>query len=541
MIRTASSVLCCLLLSSCSARAADLLPPDTSIPEAIDTYIDAKLGTSAQAAVAEASPGTILRRITLDLAGRIPTTAEYDWYLQLPEAQRRVQLVDRLMSMPDFDLHLRNCLDELLLPNKPYDAEFRDYLLWAVQQNRPWHEIFRDVMVARNDGPEKGAAQFLKSRVRQLDDMTNDTAVLFFGVNISCAKCHDHPLVTDWKQDHFYGMQAFFNRTFATKKQILTEKPFGEVLFKTTEGEEKPATFMFLTGATVEDRTPSFSEEDRKQLEQQMRKLEKEDNPGYILFPSFSPRQELVELAKKDDQQQFLAKNLANRTWARLLGTGIVDPPDQMHSGNAPSHPELLDWLARDIVNHDYDLRRIIRGIVLSDTYARTSEWTSAEQPPAATDFALAATRPLTPRQLSASLLIAASNPEQWAAMDSPEAWAKQRQNLENQAEGWSRLFEQPGENFQVAVDEALFFSNNDRIQNDLLRDSGDRLISVLKSASDEDVTELLWKTVLNRTATSEEKQTVVEWLGREQAERLENVRSLTWALLAGPEIRFNH
>lgn len=541
MHRTVSHVLCFLLLTVVSTNAAELLPSDMSIPDAIDTYISAKLAESGQTAVAEAAPSTMLRRMTLDLAGRIPTAAEYDWYLQLPEADRRLRLVDRLMSLPDFDLHLRNCMDEMLLPNKPYDAEFRSYLLWAVQQNRPWHEIFRDVMVARIEGPEKGAAQFLKSRVRQLDDMTNDTAVLFFGVNISCAKCHDHPLVTDWKQDHFYGMQAFFNRTFATKKQILTEKPFGDVLFKTTEGEEKQAAFMFLTGATVKDQTPGFSEADRKQLEEQMRKLEREDNPGYILFPSFSPRQELVELAQKDDQEQFLAKNLANRTWARLLGTGIVDPPDQMHSGNAPSHPDLFSWLARDIVNHDYDVRRIIRGIVLSNTYARTSEWISADHPPAATHFAVAATRPLTPRQLSASLLIAASNPPLWSGMDSPEALAKTRQNLENQAEGWSRLFEQPGENFQIAVDEALFFSNNDRIQNDLLRDSGDRLISVLKTVSDEEAIQLLWKNVLSRAPAEEERETALSWLSREQAERVENIRSMTWALLAGPEFRFNH
>ncbi|MCA9050669.1 MAG: DUF1553 domain-containing protein, partial [Planctomycetaceae bacterium] len=506
----------CLLLLACfgiasgNAFAGESPSPgaDTDVATAIDGFIDGQLSSAGITPAPPAEWYNLLRRTTLDLAGRIPTRTEYDWYPQLPEETRRAELVDRLMAMPDCDLHLRNCLDELLLANKPYDGEFREYLLWAVQQQRPWHLIFRDILLARDtEGPEKGAAQFLKSRARELDDLTNDTAVLFFGVNISCAKCHDHPLVADWKQDHFYGMQAFFSRTFATRKQILTEKPFGEVKFKTTAGEEKPASFMFLTGDVVEDRTPDFPEDERKQLEEQFRKLERDENAGYIVYPTFSPRRELADIAVKDDKEQFLAKNIVNRTWARLMGIGIVDPPDQMHSGNPPSHPELLQWLARDLTAHNYDLKRLIRGIVLSNAYARTSEWSSEAEAPAATTFAVAASRPLTPRQLATSLLVAVRQPEQWPAVDAVEEWERVRRDLENQSDGWSRSFEQPTPGFQVAVDEALFFSNNDRIQNDLLRDSGDRLIHHLKTLNDADTVQQLWVSVLNRTPADDEQQ----------------------------------
>ena len=90
------------------------------------------------------------------------------------------------MLLSDFDFHLRNSLDELLLPDRPNDGEFRDYLLTAVRERRPWSRMFREMLLAAPaEGPDKGAAQFVKTRVRELDDLTNDTAVLFFGVNIS--------------------------------------------------------------------------------------------------------------------------------------------------------------------------------------------------------------------------------------------------------------------------------------------------------------------------------------------------------------------
>jgi hypothetical protein len=372
--------------------------------------------------------------------------------------------------------------------------------------------------------------------------MTNDTALLFFGVNVSCAKCHDHPLVDAWKQDHFYGMQSFFSRTFATRKNVVTERPFGELKFKTTAGDEKSAAFMFLSGKTAEDKTPGFSDDERKQLDEQLRKMQQDENAGYVLFPDFSPRRVLVDLATSDEEERFLAKNIVNRTWQRLMGLGLVDPPDQLHEANPPSHPELLQWLTRDLVAHEYDLRRLIRGIVLSSAYARSSQWTLEDTPPPQSTYAVAATRPLTPRQFAASLWVAARNPDHWPAADEPDRWFGLRQELENHAGGWAGEFEQPGENFQIAVDEALFFSNSQRVQNELLGDGGDRIVGVLKAVESEDeVAERLWVNVLSRFPTDEERQSAITWLRRDGADRSASIRSLAWALLAGPEARFNH
>ncbi|MCX7400656.1 MAG: DUF1553 domain-containing protein [Planctomycetales bacterium] len=536
---------CAVVFVGETANAAeDLLPQETEIVTAINHYVSAHLAKNGVNPVAPADDATLLRRTMLDLAGRIPHALERDWFLSLPEADRRRMLVDRLMQSPDFDFHHRNWLDESLLPNQPYNDEFRNYLLTAVQGRHSWDTIFRELMKAGvAEGPEKGAAQFLKSRVRELDDLTNDTAILFFGVNISCAKCHDHPLVTDWKQDHFYGMQAFFQRTYQTRKvSALAERPFGEVKFTTTSGEEKKAAFMFLTGDQVTDRTPEFPAEERKSLEERIRKLEQEDVEAEIVVPEFRPRDELVEVALRDSKDRFFARNIVNRVWARLLGTGLVDPLDQMHSGNPSSHPELLAWLANDLVSHGYDLRRLIQGIVLSEAYARSSEWAQPSEQPAANLFAVAKTRPLTPRQLAASLHVSVRNPEQWPAIDATDEWIKRRTDLENQANGWVREFEQPGDNFQVAVDEALFFSNSQRIQNEMLRDSDDRLLGALRKGENQNqAIEVLWLTVLGRVPQVDEITSANNWLDRIPDKKNESRTQLLWALLAGPEFRFNH
>jgi hypothetical protein len=536
------------MIVQCAAiplRADNLLPADQSMESVIDHYVDAKIKTDDVQVAAQIEANILIRRLTLDLAGRIPTTAEVHAFQAANAETRRVELVDRLLASPDFNDHHRNELQLLLeYPDRRNDNDFRKYLLWAVEQNRPWSEMFRDMLAGdENDEYQKASLQFVKHRARNLDDLTNDTAVLFFGVNVSCAKCHDHPLVADWKQDHYYGMQSFFTRTFLTKKQGLGEKFYGEVKFTTTAGVEKQAKFMFLNGAVVEDRTPELTDESRKQYDQLVKKLEQDDK-AEATYPDFRPRQQLVETASHKDNDDFLARNIVNRIWHRLIGRGIVDPPDQLHSENAPSHPELLNWLAEDTIAHGYDLKRLIRGIVLSTTYSRSSEWTSAAEPPSGEYFSVAISRPMSPRQYAMSLLVATRNPphwEQWLSKPT-EDWKKERTGLENSANGWASQFEIPGDNFQVAVDEALFFSNNDRITNDLLRDSGDRLVGHLKQIENSsDAVTAAFEAIGSRTPTDDELAAIQTYLESRTEDRTAAIKQVVWALLTGPELRFNY
>lgn len=545
MFRACLTFTAVLLCAAPSLRAADLLSASQPIESVIDHYVDNLIRTNDVQTAPQIDEQILIRRLTLDLAGRIPTTAELHAFVSSDAADRRTELVDRLLASPDFIDHHRNELQLLLeYPARRNDGDFGKYLRWAIEQNRPWDQMFRDMLAGdENDEYQKAALQFVKHRAKNLDDLTNDTAVLFFGVNVSCAKCHDHPLVEDWKQDHYYGMQSFFSRTFLTKKQGLGEKFYGDVKFTTTSGVEKQAKFMFLNGAVVEDGTPELDDESRKRYDELVKKLQREDNIE-VSYPEFRPRERLVETATHDDNDDFLSRNIVNRIWHRLMGRGIVDPPDQLHSENSPSHPELLNWLSRDLIEHGYDLKRLIRGIVLSETYSRSSEWDSAAEPPSAHYFAVAIPRPLSPRQYAMSLLIATRNPthwEQWLTKPA-EDWKKERSGLEGAANGWASQFEIPGENFQVAVDEALFFSNNDRIENDLLRDSGDRLTGYLKELDDpEAAITAAFEAVNSRTPTADERKAIASYLDSRNEDRTAAMKQVVWALLTGPELRFNH
>ncbi|MFT4555603.1 MAG: hypothetical protein ACI92S_000935 [Planctomycetaceae bacterium] len=545
MIRACLSFVTIILCAAIPVRAAELLPSDQPVESVIDHYVDDLIKQNDIQAAGQIDANILIRRLTLDLAGRIPTTAELHAFVAADPVARRAELVDRLLASPDFIDHHRNELQLLLeYPERRNDNDFRKYLRWATEQNRPWNEMFRDMLAGdESDEYQKAAVQFVKHRARSLDDLTNDTAVLFFGVNVSCAKCHDHPLVEDWKQDHYFGMQSFFSRTFLTKKQDLGEKFYGEVKFTTTGGVEKQAKFMFLNGTVVEDGTPELTDDTRKKYDELVKKLQQDDKIE-VSYPEFRPRQRLVETASHKDNNDFLAKNIVNRIWHRLMGRGIVDPPDQLHSENAPSHPELLKWLARDTVEHGYDLKRLIRGIVLSTAYSRSSEWDSAAEPPEALYFAVAIPRPLSPRQYAMSLLVATRNPphwEQWLTKPA-EDWKKERTGLENGANGWANQFEIPGENFQVAVDEALFFSNNNRIDNELLRDSGDRLVGYIKELKDPAAAiTTAFEAVNSRPPTDDEQTALRAYLESRKENESAALKQVVWALLTSPELRFNY
>lgn len=530
---------CFFLPVFCSA--AELEPADRPLEMVIDHYVDALLTKDKIKPAAQVDDANLIRRLTLDLAGRIPTVAEAQGYVESTSPTKRAELVDRLLASPDFVWHHRNELDVMFNPNRGGD-EIRKYLLWAAQQNRPWHQMFRDMLTGdESDENQKAGLSFVRTRARELDDITNDTSVLFFGVNVTCAKCHDHPLVEDWKQDHYFGMASFFHRTYVAKKDRLGEKLAGDLKFKTKKGEEKQARFMFLTSEVWDEPKSERTPEQTKELEEAIKKHMKDEDPGQAPKLDVSPRAKLVDFALKDTNNAFFAKNFVNRMWARLFGRGLIDPLDQIISANPASHPELLDWLVRDAVTHDYDLKRLLRGIALSQTYSRSSRLETNSEALDGKYFAVARPRPLTPRQYGLSLLIASASPNQYGSTTGDE-WAKRREQLESTAGGLAGMFEQPRENFQIAVDEALLFSNSSRIENDLLRDGTDRVLGYLKTIKEpnDQVTAAYWS-ISSRVPTTDERAAVLDYINKHSANPADGWKQVVWALLTGPELRFNH
>jgi hypothetical protein len=537
---------CALVMLGCVTRPlaaqSPLLPADRPIPQAIDHYIGELLKQDNIQPASLADDATILRRLTLDLVGRVPTVTELEEYTAETDPQKKTKLVDRLMASPGFVRHQTTELNTLLQGDEPgrkgvKKTALREYLLGSVSKNRTWDRVFRDLMLPDEaDAKNPGATEFLKSRVKDLNRLTIDVSTIFFGVNVSCAQCHDHPLVHDWKQDHFYGLKAFFART-VDNGGFIAERDFGVVKYLPHKGVEKEAPVMFLTGKVVDaPGRKEPSKEEKKKEQERLDAAKKAKKPAAP--PQFSLRAKLVETALEPGQRDFFAKALVNRTFHRLMGRGLVMPLDQMHSENPPSHPELLEWLARDTVESGYDLRRLIRGIVLSDAYARGSRW-EGDRPPQDKYFAYAQVRPLTPMQMATSLKIASSNP---VMLPSERRQLEERlEALERSAEGVAKYFAQPGDNFQVGVAEAMLFANNETLQKELFEGTGNLAKRLLSEPDATKRAELAVRVVLSRQARPEEVSALAEYM-QQRADRAEAAcQQVVWALMTSAEFRFNH
>lgn len=516
-------------LASRGAFAADSFPADAPIEAAVDHYVDAGLAAAGAKAAAVADDSTIARRVTLDLIGRVPTLGESRAYVESTDPEKRVKLVDRLIDSPGFARHQADSLDALLMSG--IRGSLRDYLTRAARENRPWDRIFREVMAADESAEGlKGSAEFLKGRAKDSDRLTTDVSSVFFGVNVSCAKCHDHPLVEDWKQDHYYGMKSFLDRTFAAGN-FVGEHGYGSVKFKTTGGEEKKARFLFLNGKEYEVGGPDDLPDEAKQAEKQKLAEAKKKNEAPPA-PEVSARGRLVEVALGPDGRDFFSRSIVNRLWDRFFGQGLVMPLDQMHSENPPSHPELLQWLADDAAGHGYDLRRMVRGLVLSHAYARESRAESENPDPRL--FGVASPRPLTPTQLATSMWVATADPTSLADLAGVELLAGRGRDL-------ARSIARPGEDYQIGAAEALLMSNGHQLD-DLLKDADDRLVGRLaKIADPHERVELAVRSVLSRPPDEEEVALLEGFLERRADRPAEGARQLVWALLAGGEFRFNH
>jgi len=519
------------------AAAADLLAPGMPAENVIDTYVDAHLKKNKVAAVKQAEDGNVVRRVTLDLIGRVPTPGEIQAYVDSRDVKKREQLVDQLLDSPEFVDHQVNEFDWMIMQGS---GSLREYLTLAFREKRSWDRMFRDLLLSDAKAEEsKQAVDFIKTRTRDLDRMTNDVSSVFFGVNISCAQCHDHPLAPDWKQDHFYGLKSFLSRTYENGG-FVGERDYGLVTYLTPKGEQRQAKLMYLTGKLIDEPQASEPDNQAKKKEQELLKslADKKQAPPK---PSFSRRAKLVETALASDQRSFFARSIVNRVWYRLIGHGLVMPIDQMHSGNPPTHPELLAWLARDLADHDFDLRRLIRGVVLSQTYSRSSFWDSGRRPDGSL-FAVAQVRPLTPHQFGASLKIVTADPESWKQAKTPEEASRRAASLASSGRGWANQFQPVTDNFQVGVGESLMFANDAKVVSEFLADGNDRLVGRMKQlAENDEQVDCAVKAVLGRDAAKEEQQALVAYLSKRQDRSVVALQQVVWSLLASSEFRFNY
>ena len=192
--------------------------------EVIDEAIDAKLKEENVTPAPQANDATIARRLTLDLVGRAPTVKEAKDYIQSQDPAKRDAFIERLMNSPLYARHAATEFNTLLQGPDGTGPDLREYLIAAMKENRPWNQIFLELMGETE--AEHDPQQFVRGRVKNVDVLTRDASAIFFGINVTCCQCHTHPYVESLTQDYYHGMKGFFTRSYELHGKLF-EKQLG--------------------------------------------------------------------------------------------------------------------------------------------------------------------------------------------------------------------------------------------------------------------------------------------------------------------------
>ncbi|MBD3672696.1 MAG: DUF1549 domain-containing protein [Planctomycetaceae bacterium] len=308
-----------------------------------------------------------LRRVHLDLIGQIPTADEAAEFLASNDPRKREKVVDTLLQRPEFITNWSTIWANLMVGRNPDRDEYRTaltkYLRDSFRDNRPWDEMVAAVIAAEGSVQDNQASGFLLAHVNnQAVPATAIASRLFLGTNVQCTQCHDHPF-NDSKQNQFWELNSFFKQTEKVVKR-RRDPSTGNML----------QTVSLVTKRDAEG--PTFFENRQGRVQ-----------PAYPIYNGVkvdesagtNRRQELARLLAAGEKPQ-IAEAFVNRTWKHFFGFGFTNPVDDMGPHNPPSHPELLDRLAREFVASGYDQKRLMRWICLSDAYGRTSRLTEQNQ-----------------------------------------------------------------------------------------------------------------------------------------------------------------
>jgi hypothetical protein len=307
----------------------------------IDEHIAAELRRLHLPASPMSSASTFLRRVHLDVAGRLPTEAEARAFLSAPDTTAaRVAVINRLTGSTDFvDVWTMRLADVLLISSKKQGVEgarvYHDWLHAQISQNKPMNDMVKELLTGLGDTTHEGPANFYRLTTDPRD-MGEFVSRSLFGVRLACARCHHHPF-DRWGMDDYYSFADWFAQTaFEGTRVVLKDR--GEVEHPQTR---KPMLSRLL-GASSSAELPR----DRR-----------EALAAWAVAP----------------ENPFFARTLVNRVWKHLMGRGLVEPVDDLRASNPASMPPLLDALAADFVRHDFDLRHLVRAVVTSRAYQLAS------------------------------------------------------------------------------------------------------------------------------------------------------------------------
>lgn len=326
------------------------LPPRRNL---IDEIVLAKLVELGLPPSPLADDATFIRRVTLDLAGRIPTESEIREFLAESEDSKRERLVERLLESLEHAEFFANKWSNILRNKRARDTHARGTIAFhrwirdQIHRNLPYDQFARSIIAATGDVETHPPVAWYRS-VRTVEEQVEDSAQLFLGTRIQCARCHHHPFEV-WSQEDYYSYAAFFSRVGRKEgRRGLNTNDEPRIVHR----RGKPSARNPRTGQNV-----SPAELGGETLE---------------IAAHRDPREALVDWMVRPDNR-FFAPALVNRTWKHFFGRGLVEPEDDLRLTNPPSNPELLEGLSRRFIEKGFDLRDLLRTICNSSVYQLAS------------------------------------------------------------------------------------------------------------------------------------------------------------------------
>ena len=466
---------------------------------------------------------TFLRRVSLDIAGRLPTSEETQTFLADSDKDKRGRAIERLLRSPQYADYfagkwvplLKNRRDAPsdITANFAFHAWLRDNLL----ANTPYDQIVRELLAATGTAIENPPVAWYK-RVKDPKAQLEDIAQLFLGVRMQCAQCHHHPFER-WSQDDYYSFAAFFSR--------VGRKPTG------VQGED----FIFHQRGAAASKNVKTG--------QSLAPAALGDDVGKIA-PDDDPRLRLADWMSSPDNP-FFAKALVNRYWKHFFKRGLIEPEDDIRDTNPPTNPELLAALEKHFIESGFDLKALIRAITQSKTYqlsATPNEHNLVDRQNYSRFY---------PRRLPAEVLLdavddLAGSTTRFANLPKGTRAIALPDNSYNTASQFLLFFGRPNsqsvcecERVQTSsLAQRLHMINSGEIRTKLAGANG-RAAKLTKSKEplEEKVAEL-YLTAFSRKPRPRELQAVREYFAEEKNDR-QNFQDLIWALMNTKEFLFNH
>jgi hypothetical protein len=503
-------------------------PPENNY---IDRLVNAKLKQMEVLPSELTTDEEFLRRVSYDVLGLPPAPEETRAFLADRRADKRARVIDALLERPEHAEFWALKWGDLfkarfdLLTDKGTWGMYR-WLRDGVAGNKPFDRFVREIVTAEGSCAENAAANYWRIFTSP-EDAAEATCQVFLGIRLMCAKCHDHPF-EKWVQKDYYGLSAFFAQVYRKGGT----RPNDLVVYHT----EGPAQARHPT--TGELLNPKFL-----------------DGPVMAVSGHQNARVLLAEwLTRKDNP--FLARGTVNRFWSYLFGRGIIEPVDDIRSSNPPVNGPLLDALARDFVDHDFDVRHILRAMLTSRTYqlaARVNHFNKGDEQ----NFAHAVPRRLSAEQLLDTLSQATGIREGFAArypgagtVALPAGGVRAGQLPDRQLTAeMLELFGRPkGESTcacerheEASMTQALHLINGKGVAHRLADPNG-RVAKLVQrpKVTDAEITEELYLTVLCRLPRPDER---VLWAKQFAAggDKLKVAQDLAWVLFNTKEFMFNH